>query len=242
MKKAPTIGMAAAALTAALSLVTAASAQQPDTIAAADAYPPYEIVTAVRAMGLDPIRQPVRRGPYYVLHAYDPRGVEMRIVADAQFGDIVSVEPTRALETSYTPSYTRGPRIIQVPQPGDRASIDRRGEPDVDHDDDEDAAPQPPRRIVPKPKQRSDAPPEPRRKPFSNTAAPPATAPAATERRTVLSAPPMPAQGPSPIYPTPRFGMKPDQVEKSGPPRVDAAPAPEPLEGLAPPATLPRRN
>lgn len=250
MKKALTIGLAAAALAATLPLVTAGSLHQPETIAAADAFPPYQVLDTVRSMGLDPIRQPVRRGPYYVLHAYDPRGVEVRVVADAQFGDIVSVEPARALENAYAPNYVRGPRIIQVPQPGDRASVDRRDEPDADyHDDDDDAAPPPPARRVapkpvprssaaPKPQKRSDLPAEPRRKPFNASPPPPPV-----ERRTVLSAPPPSAQGPSPIYPTPRFGAKPDPVEKSEPPRGDTMAEPvAPLEGLAPPATLPRRN
>ncbi len=98
-------------------------------------------------MGLNPLNEPLRRGPYYILHATDPRGIEMRVVADAQLGDILSVTPA---QRSNTANYTRGPRIIHVPQAGDRdpransrASVNERDEPDVGNDDDdaEPAAP-----------------------------------------------------------------------------------------------------
>ena len=128
----------------------------------ADALPAYEILTTVRSMGLNPVSEPVRRGPYYVLHAYDPRGIEVRVVADAQFGDILSVAPARALNTAYAPRYERGPRIIHVPQPGerdDRASVNDRDEPAASNDDDEEEAPPPRRRATPPPQRRSDAPP-----------------------------------------------------------------------------------
>jgi hypothetical protein len=111
-----TIGVVGAALAATLTLVTAGSFKR-EQVTAANVLPAYEIVTAVRAMGLNPISDAVRRGPYYVLHAYDPRGVEVRVVADAQFGDILSIAPARALNTAYAPRYERGPRIIHVPQP-----------------------------------------------------------------------------------------------------------------------------
>jgi hypothetical protein len=62
----------------------------------------------------------VRRWPYYVLHAYDPRGIEVRVVVDAQFGDILSVAPARPFATAYAPRYERGARIIHVPQTGGR--------------------------------------------------------------------------------------------------------------------------
>ena len=64
----------------------------------------------MRAHGLAPISEPVRRGPYYVLHANDPRGIEVRVVVDAQFGDILSVAPARPLATVlYAALPTRGP-------------------------------------------------------------------------------------------------------------------------------------
>ena len=103
-------------MAATLTFVTAGSFKH-EQATAADALPAYEIVTTVRAMGLNPISDPVRRGPYYVLHAYDPSGIEVRVVADAQFGDILYIAPARALNTAYAPRYQRGPRIIHIPQP-----------------------------------------------------------------------------------------------------------------------------
>ena len=121
VKKALTIGLAGVALAVTLSLVAADSFKREQTIAT-DALPTNEILTTVRSMGLDPIGEPLRRGPYYVLHAYDPRGVEVRVVADAQLGDILSVTPARAPINTYTPYYVRGPRIIHVPQRGEPAA------------------------------------------------------------------------------------------------------------------------
>lgn len=51
-----------------------------------------------------------------MLHALDTRGVELHVVADAYFGDILSVWPVRPDSTA--PDYVRVPRIIHVPQPG----------------------------------------------------------------------------------------------------------------------------
>lgn len=79
--------------------------------------PASEILAAVRYVGLDPVGQPVRRGAYYVLHAFDGTGVEFRVVADAQFGDILFMGP--ALNAALTPPYLRAARIIQIPAPGE---------------------------------------------------------------------------------------------------------------------------
>jgi hypothetical protein len=162
-----TVGLAIAVLGAA----TPSAVSSPrDAITAADAIPAYEVLTAVRSMGLNPSTQAVRRGPYYVLHAIDPRGVEVRVIADAQFGDILSVAPVRAYEDA--PPYQNGPRIIEIPPAGDG---DLAGE-----------APEPPAaRAKPRPKRHSAAP---------------------------------QAGGPSPIYPTPKFGGTADDGEKFGPP------------------------
>lgn len=56
--------------------------------------PPYEILTILRSTGFEPIGQPTRRGPNYVLRAVDPDGEEVRLVVDARQGEIVSVTPT----------------------------------------------------------------------------------------------------------------------------------------------------
>ncbi len=104
LKKLLTIGLAGVAVVATLTMA-----------AAHDVLPPAEILATVRSMGLGPTGELRRRGPFYVLHAYDPRGLEVRVVADAQFGDILSITPARELVDFYVPAYIRGPRIIHVP-------------------------------------------------------------------------------------------------------------------------------
>jgi hypothetical protein len=47
------------------------------------------------------------------MHAYDRAGIELRVVADAQFGDVLFMAP--ALNISLTPPYVRAPRVIQIP-------------------------------------------------------------------------------------------------------------------------------
>jgi hypothetical protein len=104
-----TIGMAAMVLAASLS-VAAARAGGQEAVDAADCLPPDEIVATVRALGFDPTTQAYRRGPFYVLHALDPYGFQVRVVADAQFGDIVSIAQL------FIRQYDAGPRIIHVPE------------------------------------------------------------------------------------------------------------------------------
>jgi len=237
VKKALTVGLAGAALAATLSLVGAGSFTRGQ---APDALPPNQILTAVRAMGLSPTTEPLRRGPYYVLHAYDPRGIEVRVVADAQLGDILSIIPARVLNTVYTPHYVRGPHIIHVPQPGERdehASTNDRDDPnDSDNRDfiskDDDAEVAPP--ALPTPRKRVKA----RRQYHSDAPPPPPPGP----RRNVLSAPPPPAEGLTPIRPLPRTKSKADSGEKFASPDNAAVTSnvPAPLEGYTPPAGLPR--
>jgi len=103
-----TIGLAFAAFGAA----TACALAEPHKTTA---LPPSDILNTVRESGLGPTAmQPVRRGPYYVLHAIDASGVEMRVVADAQLGDILSVRPVRPWIDYYVHSAVRGPHIINV--------------------------------------------------------------------------------------------------------------------------------
>jgi hypothetical protein len=60
------------------------------------ALPPYEIMSIVRSTGLAPLTRPMRRGQYYVLVAVDRVGRQMRVVVDAQLGDIVNLRPALA--------------------------------------------------------------------------------------------------------------------------------------------------
>jgi hypothetical protein len=209
MRTALTIGLAAGLLAATLSLVAARS--QPP-VAPAGLQPVDEILATVSEMGLVPAGKPLRRGPYYVFHAYDRHGLEVRVVADAQLGDILSVVP--AGPVALVSPKDRPPRIIHVPQPGEsNASVPDRDEPEADSDaDDDDAAP-PPRRVVPKPQTRHETP-APRRD----------LSKAADDRRTLLAAPPGP-NSLTPIYPTPRFTEKPETAEKiTAPPSDETKP------------------
>lgn len=115
MKRALTIGLAIAAAGVSLSTVAARSLKA-EPVSVAEALPASDILTSVREMGFAPNTEVVRRGPYYVLHAIDLRGVELRIVADAQFGDILAVTP--AWPCSCTPYYVREPHIIHIPPRG----------------------------------------------------------------------------------------------------------------------------
>jgi len=227
VKRLLTIGITSVALAATLSVVTV-RARSPEAVVASNALPASQIVTSIAELGFSLIGQPLRRGPYYVLHAYDRRGGEVRIVADAQLGDVLSVTPVLPLN-AYTPRYNAGPRIIHVPQPGEDDSASaphvRRVMPDVDDDAEELAAP-PRRQSTPRPpKQKtSDVPPAPRRKPYGAAVE---TRPAPVERRTVLRVPVH--DGPTPVKPTPRF------AKETG---TKFPPAPPP--GYTPPANLPQ--
>jgi hypothetical protein len=70
------------------------------------ALPPYEIMSIVRSTGLAPLTRPMRRGPYYVLVAVDRVGRQMRVLVDAQLGDIVNLRPALAAGP-YGPEMTR---------------------------------------------------------------------------------------------------------------------------------------
>jgi hypothetical protein len=112
MKRVLTIGLAIAAAGVSFSSVEAGSLRH-ERVSAAAVLPASDILSTVREMGFAPNSEVVRRGPYYVLHAVDLRGVELRIVADAQFGDILWVMP--AWPYYYVPYYVRAPHIIHIP-------------------------------------------------------------------------------------------------------------------------------
>lgn len=157
----------------------------------------------------------------------------------------------------YILDYERGPRIIHVPQSGERgnvrtvsrpatrASVERRPEPAVQEDDDEeDVAPPRPRAAPPKPRVAATPPQPPaaitpRWKLRSET--PSAPTPPPGPRRAVLSAPPLSA-GPTPLRPTPNFDSKAaDRGEKFTAPRPRVQPAAvvsetQPPLGYSPPA------
>jgi hypothetical protein len=98
------------------------------------ALPPHEILTILRSTGLDPLGQPVRRGPHYVMRAVDNTDREVRVIIRARSGDIVSVTP---VATPMPPRggitvgrYERMPPGYVLPRGGYGA-----GAPIVDEDD-----------------------------------------------------------------------------------------------------------
>ena len=205
--------------------------------AAGDVISAHEILTRLRSLALDPIGEPLRRGPYYIMHAYDRRGTEMRVVADAHFGDVISVTPA-TLVSLPGPGTVGGARIIPVPAPGEEeASVAPDDMPEIDE------PVQPPRhKAKPRPKAAlepvSKRDPEARRRPFSVEPPPPPPA----ERRAILTAPPPPSvplgDGPTPLRPTPRFGAPAQSATVLIPPPPPPAAQPaatEPAPADAPP-------
>jgi hypothetical protein len=114
MNKKLVVATAAALLVATATYVGAAGPNKLETARASEriaaALPDYEIIASVRALGYVPITPAFRRGPFYVLHASDAYGTKLRVVADAQLGDIISIRQV------FIPRYDAGPRIIHVPQ------------------------------------------------------------------------------------------------------------------------------
>lgn len=215
MKKRLTIVVIVMVLTATASLVTAGPNRR-----GTEALPASVILTNVRLMGLYPTSSPRRRGPYYVMHAVDPRGTALRVVADAELGDIVSLTPV------FAPRFDAGPRIIHVPQPGERTGVGDRDEAALPDEAIEQYAPPPRRRAISRPVHRSE----------------PRPAPPPRPRRNVLSLPPN-GVGLSPVHPTPQFSDRLDakaEAEKFSPPEPPGSRPPAP--GTAPPAAAPAQN
>jgi len=242
-KKTALLAIAAAVGFAAPITLYAAGSHYLEPVTAADVMPSYEILTRVRTLALDPIGEPVRRGPYYILHAYDRHGAEVRVVADAQFGDVLSVTPA-TLVTPQGPGTVGGARIIHVPGPGEEtASVDPREESAIEEADPAEPEAAPPRqRPRARPRQHvTKAAPETRRRPFASAPPPPPPA----ERRAILSAPPPMADDPSPIRPTPRFSGE-ERADKfaAPPPPVTATVVPPlpPSEAPAPAAAGPAQD
>jgi hypothetical protein len=190
-----------------------ARGQGGDTVSADD------VDATLRRSGLTPVG-PIRRGhDVFVTHAIDPRGTKLRIVADALFGDIVSIAPAQSAPI-YAPHSSAGPRIIHIPQAGDIGAAPQIDDGDASAAVEDDApAAAPPRRY-------RDVPParnlhrEPRRKPYQQSrrteptsrisarAVPAAAAPVEVKaKRSVLAIPPDPAQPKSepPLPATPRW-------------------------------------
>lgn len=204
----------------------------------ADGLTPNEIVTTVRGMGLNPLARPERRGDYYVVRAADNNGVEMRVVADAKSGDVISIAPVQAFAGVNVMNYGAGPRIIHVPQNYDSRVSMRSEEPARARARIEQPARAPIEPRVEEP--RSEAAPDVDAAPYDNAAADPYGRPADANlsprqpsqplqsweqhRRQFNAAPPpqsravarekrySSSEGPTPIRPTPRFDQRAPQA------------------------------
>lgn len=79
--------------------------------------PRHEVLTIVRSVGYNPLERPTRRGVTYTLRAVDSVGWLVRLVVDAQTGEIHSATQLgRQMERSADPSL--GPRAVTSPSPG----------------------------------------------------------------------------------------------------------------------------
>jgi hypothetical protein len=75
----------------------------------AGAMPPTEIVLIVRSAGLVPTSEPIFGGTTYVVRAVDPYGTPIRVIVDARYGYILSVNRI-AVESARPPYEPSGPR------------------------------------------------------------------------------------------------------------------------------------
>ncbi len=232
----------------ALSTPAAAQSYQPGARPAA-VMPPYEILTMVRSTGFDPIGQPVRRGPNYVLRAVDDTDREVNLVINARTGDILSVTPIQTA-SRMPPGVSMGPYERMPPgyvPPGGRGGYSL---PDTDDDEDDVpprnyGAPRPPGAVPgPLPRSSNAAPPPPRggaMPPDDDEASPPSRSGAPNvitadpDRSGVL--PPPPERFPQRVAPAAPPKPKPVTRAAAAPPK--AAPLPKPKPGAtadAPPA------
>jgi hypothetical protein len=218
-----------------------AQALEPGTL------PPREIIEIVRSDGFDPLGQPVRRGPNYVLRAVDDTDREVRLVINARSGDILSVTPV-ATASRLPPSASMGPYEQVAPRyvpPGPPGAY--RGGPPVVYEDDGPpgygrppapvpnassgyARPQNPN-AVPADRDDDGYPPAPNSRPLRSTEIPP---PAAGQDGLL---PPPPERFPQRAAPPAPPKPKPVQRAATAPPKTAPLPKPRPSTGdaLSPP-------
>jgi hypothetical protein len=191
---------ASAACAVALSFASPVWAQSPQPGPRAGAVlPPYEVLTSVRSMGLDPVGRPALRGRVYVLRAFDATNFEKRVVVDARSGEVLSVRDAIDTSPAYTPY---DPRYGHYEPPRPPAGIARaEPAPDIDPILDEPLFPRP-TRVAPGPSTGVRAaavnPHAPLPKTRPATAAPTvATATTTTQDTKAASAAPPPTSSPS---------------------------------------------
>jgi hypothetical protein len=134
---------ASTACALALSFASPIWAQSPQPGPRAGVLPPYEVLTSVRSMGLDPVGRPALRGRVYVLRAFDATQFEKRVVVDARSGEVLSVRDAIDPSPGYTPY---DPRYGHYEPPRPPAGIARaEPAPDVEPLLDEPLFPRPAR-------------------------------------------------------------------------------------------------
>jgi hypothetical protein len=174
------------------------------------AVPPYEVDAIVRSAGLVPLAPPARRGSAYVLAATDRYGRHVRVVVDAEVGEIISVRPMLAAAPYGAPVHG-APSVVYVP----------RGDP----------PPPVPPRSVPSARLAGVPPVASPADPMTTGAIPPAPPSARTplpRPRPVVAAAEAPAARPTaPEAPVPLPAV-------SAPTRAETAPQPAPAKPAAP--------
>jgi hypothetical protein len=176
------------------------------------ALPPYEIMSIVRSTGLAPLTRPMRRGPYYVLVAVDRVGRQMRVVVDAQLGDIVNLRPALAAD-SYGPEVGR-----PTGSPGVAAALPDTAGAVASHPSGDMALPPTPPRSIPNVRAGVNAPnpaPSPTRVAVAEPALPPPPPLPRPRPKVALIEAPAPAPADAPAGPP-----------TAKPPAAAAAPAP----------------
>ncbi|MGN6462300.1 MAG: hypothetical protein ACTHLY_13990, partial [Pseudolabrys sp.] len=108
-------------------LAVRAPAQQTGSIAPS-VPEPVTLDAQLRPYGYALLDSPMRQGAYYLVRARDPRGIESRVVIEADSGRIVSATPTTTVvrPPDYSPYYDANPRIISIPQAYDAAPVPQR--------------------------------------------------------------------------------------------------------------------
>lgn len=189
MQKIAAIGTGILAI---VGLLAFAGASERRDFAAARSVTVEDILSLVGEMGLQPDSHVRQDGVHYIVQAVDRRGRQVRVIAEAGSGSILSVAPVQEAEARPLSYYPAIPRIIQVPPVHD--AVEQRRVPA--------------RQKVDRPRVNRD---EPAAPPPRMTGAPP---PPPVRQRTILKAPEADDRMLTPIYPTPRFDAKTEAAEK----------------------------
>lgn len=206
--------------------------------------PPHEIVTILRSTGLDPLGQPMRRGPYYVMRAIDGRDREVRVMVSARSGEVLSVTPVQTASRIPPPGagLTWGP-YERMPPGSMPPSGYRGGAPIVDEDDEPNIsgnpnAPRPPAVLPGAPSRSSNAAPLPPRggamQPDYDDAAPP------SEPRVILADPDRSGMLPPPPERFPQRAAPAAKRAAAAPPQQAPLPRPKPAVKFDAPPPAPQ--